>query len=53
MIEPKAVTVKQDWIRVAGEEVEVPEHDLGIVDVVEFANLAITLLNNKGIFSLS
>ena len=29
---------------------EVPEHDLGIVDVVEFANLAITLLNNKVYF---
>ena len=24
---------------------EVPEHDLGVVDVIEFANLAITLLN--------
>ena len=29
---------------------EVPEHDIGVVDVVEFANLAITLLNNKVYF---
>ena len=29
---------------------EVPEHDLGVIDVVKFANLAITLLNNKVYF---
>ena len=29
---------------------EVPKHDLGTVDVVKFANLAITLLNNKVYF---